>query len=117
MAKTEDIKENKMETVDRVDYIRGILGEDSVNVEYSTLKKAMAEFRPNSVVNANDLEIGDWTYIEGGISNFPYNIGYIMTMGSGDQKVQFAFDGHFDSISVRLLIYGVWTSWKSNSLT
>lgn len=113
----ENIKESQITVVDSVDYLRGIKGEESVNISLLQARSAFKDLLSKSISDANQLAAGEWAYVGSPIDNYPFDLGYLMGLGSGDQYIQFAIDEWGRECKIRIYIYGKWAHWMTITLT
>lgn len=118
----QDIKENEMTPVSRVDYVRGIKGKDSVLITPNELLSAMFQDRgdasPNDF-NDNLLGVSAINDSNSKANNNP-NISYglLLTFKSGSYWGQMAI--HINATTFKFRTrnnIGNWTEWRSVTLT
>ena len=79
---------NEMTTADELDHIRGLKKEIS-DYDFSTIKEKIKIYGFLSISDANEAG-GEWAHVASQINNYPFDEGYLITLGGSDQKFQFA---------------------------
>ena len=114
---TSDVHESAMTTVSELDYIRGLKEGNSVIANFSTIKEKLKYMVSLSISDANKSSGGEWTYVDSQINNYPFDRGYLITLGSSDQNFQFAIKSDGKQMKIRIRIYLHWTNWMTITLT
>ncbi len=70
-----------------------------------------------SISDANEASGGEWVYVASQINNYPFDEGYLITLGGSDQKFQFAIKSDGKQMKIRIHIYLRWTNWMTITLT
>ena len=113
----QDVKENEMTIVSELDYIRGLKEGNSVIIDFSTIKEKLKYMVSLSISDANEASGGEWAYVASQINNYPFDEGYLITLGGSDQRFQFAIKSDGEQMKIRIHIYLRWTNWMTIPLT
>lgn len=123
---TGDVYENEMRIVDAVDYLRGLVGKDSVAITpaslFSGLVRSVGTIPPGSDLNEYLLGLYKVYPEAGSVINGPSFARFILIcFDSGGHIAQFAVDVHPGSYNIQYRASHnsgeSWNVWKSISIT
>lgn len=116
MAEKQDIREDQMNLVSGVDYVRGLKGKDSVLIAPGNLLGALFQDRGTFEGDLNELKTAGMYYITGNTENKPAGFyGLMLVFRSGAGIAQIAYSVYNGASKKRVLLSngGNWDTWSN----